>query len=93
MAPRVFGTGSPHAAALSASRVGSPFGFCAGPLGLLNMRVRKLPLRRIFVGVFAGPLTPGRSFAPVSRAYFFRPSAVRPPFGSLSVMLRARCAR
>ena len=38
------------------------------PFGSLNMRARNEPLRFIFSGVSAGPLTPGRSFAPVARA-------------------------
>ena len=59
----VFGAGSPQAFALSASLVGFPF-FIIGPVGLVNIRTRKDPLRRIFSGVFAGPFTPGLRFAP-----------------------------
>ena len=79
------GTGSPHAAAERARRVGRPFSSFIGPLGLVKNLVRKEPLRRIFVGVSAGPLTPGFKFEPSVRLKCARPAAVSPPFGSRSI--------
>jgi hypothetical protein len=54
----VFGTGSPHACALNASRVGLPFRSTMGPRGCVNVRARNEPLRFISSGLFA-VFTPG----------------------------------
>ena len=87
MAASVFGTGSPHAAALSALLVGFP-SFTAPPVGFENMRARKDPFRRIFSGVSAAPRTPGWRFDPVDRLYALRPASERPPLGFLWTFFR-----